>query len=73
VPFARDFAGDILTRTVTAPLAADGHETDLQGFYAGRLAEGLKFDAGVLARLQPDNQRSAPTEMIGLVKVKTNF
>jgi hypothetical protein len=73
VPFARDFAGDILTHEVTAPLAADGHETDLQGFYAGHLTADLKFDAGVLARFEPDNQRGAPTEMIGLFKLKTNF
>jgi hypothetical protein len=73
VPFALDPEGNVVSRNVAAPLAADGRELDLQGFYAGRLNDGLKFDAGMVARFEPDNQRSAPTEMVALVKLRQSF
>jgi hypothetical protein len=73
VPFALDLDGNVMTRNVTAPLAADGRELDLQGFYATTLKDGLKVDAGIVARFEPDSQRNAPTETIALVKLRQTF
>src|SRR6202042_2600392 len=47
VPYARDFDGNVLSRTVEAPLSAEGHEIDLQAFYAVTLSSMFKFDAGL--------------------------
>jgi len=73
VPYARDFEGNVLSRLVNAPLGAQGRELDLQTFYAGDLRQGFKFDAGFVARFEPNNQAGAATDMVGLIKVKANF
>jgi hypothetical protein len=73
VPYATDSFGNVLTHNVNAPLKADGRELDLQGAYTTHLDTSLKLDVGVVARLQPDNQKTAAPEMIGLAKLKWNF
>ena len=60
VPVSRDLLGDIQTSQTTTTAADSGHEMDLQGFYSMHEASGIKFDAGVLLRMQPDNVRTAP-------------
>lgn len=73
VPFARDFDGNVLSHTVNAPLGARGRELDIQAFYAGRLTRDVKFDAGMVTRVEPNNQSAAPADVTGLVKVKMGF
>jgi hypothetical protein len=73
VPTSRDLLGDIQTSQTTASAADNGHEMDLQGFYSIKEASGIKFDAGVLLRMQPDNVRTAPAEAIGLMRMSAKF
>ena len=73
VPEARDFSGNIISSHETVGAEDNGHETDLQGFYAIHQTKSSSIDAGVLVRLQPDNVKGAPTETIGLMRYSSKF
>ncbi len=73
VPTSRDFDGNVFSTHESLSAQDNGHETDLQGFYAVSENKKSSFDVGVLVRLQPDNVRTAPADTIGLVRYTTKF
>ncbi len=73
VPTARDFAGNVYSTPETVGAKDNGHETDLQAFYAVGQTKASSFDVGVMVRMQPDNVSNAPSETIGLMRWSTKF
>ena len=73
VPTARDFDGNVFTTHETVGAKDNGHETDMQAFYALTQTKNSSFDVGVLVRMQPDNVSTAPSDKIGLARFTTKF
>jgi len=73
LPVSRDYFGNVTWSSLTAPLAADGRELDLQGFYRTPVADSASVNLGAMLRLQPDNMRSAAPDGVVMAQFKAKF